>query len=121
MIRPTRADDIPRLKELGLMHEFGKDFIEGICAVDEHDMPILFVGAWHRAEVHCSIDHKWSTPGARLALLQQVHVEMERELKRRDIGQVVTWFGGELKGFKRRLQRLGWIKSEFTGWTRRVY
>jgi hypothetical protein len=45
---------------------------------------------------------------------------MEKELKARNVGQAITWFGGELKRFKVRLQRLGWVKSEFTGYFREI-
>jgi hypothetical protein len=120
MIRNIREDDIPRLRELGFEHEFGADFMEGVVAVNENDIPVMFVGAWSRAEVHMAIDKEWGTPGSRLALFQQVHCEMEKELKSRSVGQVVTWFGGELKSFKKRLQKLGWIKSELTSWHRRI-
>lgn len=119
-MRPIRQSDIPRLKELGFEHEFSTDFIEGICATDENDVVVMFAGAWSRAEVHMALDKEWGTPGSRLALLQQVHGEMEKYLKARGVGQAITWFGGELKRFKKRLEKLGWVKSELTSWHRRI-
>lgn len=121
MIRAIRLSDVPRLKALGFQHEFSSDFLEGICATDENDVVVMFAGAWSRAEVHMALDKEWGTPGARLALLQQVHGEMEKALEARGVGQVVTWFGDELRSFKRRLQHFGWVKSQLTGWTRRVF
>lgn len=120
MIRSIRKSDLPRLKELGFEHEIGADFIEGVCAVDENDSVVMFAGAWSRAEVHMAVDGSFSTPGARLALLKQVHDAMERELKARNVGQAITWFGSELKQFKKRLQKFGWVKSELTSWHRQI-
>jgi hypothetical protein len=120
MIRKVRNSDLPRLKELGFEHEFTSDFIEGICATDENDVVVMFAGAWSRAEVHMASDKTWGTPGARLALLQQVHREMEKHLKARNVGQVITWLDG-MKGFSRRLHNLGWFKSQLTSWHRRIY
>lgn len=120
VIRKIRKEDLPRLKELGFEHEIGHDFLEGICAVDENDKVVMFAGAWLRAEVHMCTDGSWGTPGARLALLNQVHDAMERELKSRNVGQAITWFDEGRKRFKARLQRLGWMKSEFTSWYRIV-
>jgi hypothetical protein len=121
LIRAIRSSDLTRLKELGFEHEIGSDFLEGICATDEHDVVVMFAGAFSRAEVHMALDKGFGTPGLRLALLQQVHNEMEKALKRRGVGQAITWFGDELKCFKRRLQHFGWVKSQLTGWTRRVF
>jgi hypothetical protein len=120
MIRRLELKDLPRLKELGFPYEIGPDFIEGLCAVDGNDEVVMFVGAFSRAEVHMCVDGQWATPGARLALLKQVHDAMERELKARNVGQVITWFGSEMKRFKVRLQKLGWAKSDLTGWYREV-
>lgn len=120
MIRNLRLSDLPRLKELGFEHEIGSDFIEGKCAVDENDVVVMFAGAWSRAEVHMCVDPSFSTPGARLALLGQVHDAMEQELKSRNVGQAITWFGNEFKRFRTRLQRMGWVKSEFTHWFREI-
>lgn len=120
MIRNIRQSDLPRLKELGFEHQIGNDFIEGICAVDENDVVVMFAGAWLRAEVHMCTDGSWATPGARLALLNQVHGAMERELKSRNVGQAITWFDEGKKRFKARLQGLGWVKSEFTSWFREI-
>jgi hypothetical protein len=120
MIRKILQSDLPRLKELGFDHEIGPDFLEGICAVDENDVVVMFAGAWSRAEVHMCTDPSFSTPGARLALLSQVHDAMESELKSRNVGQAITWFDESKKRFQSRLKRLGWVKSEFTGWYRIV-
>jgi len=120
VIRQLRIDDLPRLKELGFEYEIGADFIQGVCAVDENDVVVMVAGAWSRAEVHLCVDSSFSTPGARLALLGQVHDAMEKELKARNVGQAITWFGGELKRFKVRLQKLGWKKTELTSWFREI-
>jgi hypothetical protein len=126
MIRAIRKSDLPRLKELqdGFEWEFGSDFIEGIVATDEHDNPIMFCGAWGRAEVHVAMDKAWSTPGARLALFHQVHDAMNDELKREGFEQVVTWFDKDAtkaaKRFQKRLGILGWIMSEKRSWHRRL-
>lgn len=118
MIRPIRVSDYARLKELenGYEFKFDGDFIEGLCAVDEHDSPVMFVGAWHRAEVHIVLDRKWSTPGARLFLLKELHDAMRVELKQKGIGQAVTWFDEARDRFKDRLQSWGWVKSQLTSW-----
>jgi hypothetical protein len=118
MIREIKPSDLPRLRALGLEHDLGTDLIEGLVSVDQDDQPVMFAGAWLRAEVHMALDHSYSTPGARFVLLQEIHAEMERRLKRRKIGQVVTWLENN---FGRRLRQLGWAKSELTSWHRKVY
>lgn len=122
MIRPIRKTDIRRLKELedGFEWEFGDDFIEGLVAVDENDEPIMFAGAWQRAEVHITLDKKWSTPGARFLLLKELHDAMQAEMKRKGIGQVVTWFEGAVDRFQKRLETWGWIMSDKRSFHRRI-
>jgi hypothetical protein len=120
VIRLIRTSDLPRLKELGFEHELGFDFMEGVVATDENDVVVMFAGAWSRAEVHMTLDKTWGTPGLRLALLQQVHARMEQRLKARNVGQAITWFGGEMQRFKQRLEALGWRKSELTSWIREI-
>lgn len=120
MIRHIRPSDLPRLKELGFEHEFTPDFMEGICATDENDVVVVFAGAWSRAEVHMALDKGFGTPGLRLALFQQVHREMEKSLNARNVGMVVTWLDGSMKSFHRRLQNLGWVKTQLQSWNRRI-
>ena len=115
-----RPSDMAKLKELGVEWEFNDDIIGCLVSVDEHDQPIMCAAAWYRAEVHLALDHKWSTPGARLFALKELHDAMHEELKRKHIGQAITWFGEELKRFKTRLQAWGWVKSQLTSWHRRI-
>jgi hypothetical protein len=118
VIRQLRKTDIPRLKELenGFTWEFDGDFIEGLAAVDEHDSPVMFVGAWRRAEVHIAVDPKWSTPGARFLQLKELHEAMRVELKAKGFSQAVTWFEDVKDRFVERLQTWGWVKSQLTSW-----
>jgi hypothetical protein len=124
MIRKIRQKDIPRLKELedGFEWEFGRDFIEGLVAVDENDVPVMFCGAWHLAEVHVALDKGWSTPGARLCLLKEIHDAMNDQLKRKGFEQVVTWFeeSKAAKRFQKRLGLWGWIMSAKRSFHRRL-
>lgn len=122
VLRKIRPDDIPTLKQLqqGFKWEFGPDFIGGLCAVDEHDTPVMFVGGWARAEVHIAVDSKWSTPGARLFLLKQLHEAMRYELKAKGFNQAVTWFDEARDRFKDRLQSWGWVKSKLISWHREL-
>jgi len=121
VIRPIRRDDIAKLKSLGGFEwEFGNDFIEGLVSVDANDQPIIFAGAWHRAEVHIAIDGKYSTPGARLLLLKELHDAMEQDLKARGVGQAITWIDDKLKRFTERLEAWGWIESQKKSWQRRL-
>ena len=119
MIRELRPSDLPRLQEFGFNWALGADFLIGIVATDEHDRAVMVAGAWQRAEVHLGLDKDFGTPGLRLALLSQVHRAMEKELKLRDVGKVVTWLDG-MKAFGRRLVGLGWQKSDTESWQRRV-
>lgn len=118
MIRAIRESDKRRLKELesGFAWEFGSDWIEGLVAVDENDEPVIFAGAWSRAEVHITLDKKWSTPGARLFLLKELHDAMRAELKTKGIGQAVTWFDETRERFKDRLKSWGWLESQKKSW-----
>jgi hypothetical protein len=121
LIRPIRRDDIAKLKSLGGYEwTFEHDFIEGLVFTDEQDQPVLFAGAWHRAEVHLAVDHEWATPGARLLALKQLHDAMENELAVRGVGQVITWIDDKLKRFSKRLEVWGWIESQKKSWQRRV-
>lgn len=120
MIRQIKPSDIPKLRELQGDFEwtFNFDFLEGLVAVDEHDQPIMFAGAWKLAEVHCAIDSKWSTPGARLLMLEELHEAMRLELRRQNVGQAVTWFDDVKERFMHRLKRMGWMKSSKISWHR---
>lgn len=122
MIREIRPSDIPRLKEMQGEYkwDFESDFIDGLVAVDENDNPIMAVGAWMLAEVHCVMDGRWSTPGARLTLLRELHDTMSGNLKRRGYKQAVTWFDA-IDRFCRRLERWGWIRSTKSSFHRSVY
>jgi len=121
VIRPIRRDDIAKLKSLGGFEwEFGLDFIEGLVSVDANDQPIMFAGAWHRAEVHIAVDAKYSTPGARLLLLKELHDAMQAEMRSRGIGQAVTWFDETKDRFKQRLQSWGWIESQKKSWHKEI-
>lgn len=122
LIRPIRKADVPRLKELenGYEFEFGDDFIDGLCAVDGDDSPVMFIGAWRRAEVHMVLDKGWSTPGARLFLLKEMHEAMRSDLKAKGFGQAVTWFDDVKDRFKDRLQSWGWVKSTLTSWHKQL-
>lgn len=110
------ASDLPRLRELGFDRKFGPDFMDGLVFTDQDDIAVMFCGAWSRAEVHLCIDKNWSTPGARWQVLKDIHLAMEKSLKQKGVGQAITWFGDELKRFKRRLTTTGWVKSELTSW-----
>lgn len=122
MIRPIRESDKARLKELenGFAWDFGADWIEGLVAVDENDQPVIYAGAWSRAEVHVALDKKWSTPGARHALLKQLHDAMQVELKAKGFSQAVTWFDDVKDRFIERLQGWGWVKSNLTSWHKQL-
>jgi hypothetical protein len=121
MIRTIAERDIPRLKELecGLSWQFGRDYMDGLVMTDADDVPVMFMGAWRVAEVHMLADPSWSTPGARLAALQQLHYAMEQRLWAHGVGQAVTWLD-DMKAFTRRMIGLGWVKSSKTSWHRRV-
>lgn len=125
MIRLLQEKDIPRLRELegDFEWEFG-DCVGALVAVDENDRPVMYCGAWKRAEVHIALDPKWSTPGARLAFLHKIHSTMNDKLKRDGFEQVVTWFDekptGAAKRFQKRLGILGWMMSEKRSWHRRL-
>ena len=132
MTRPLETRDSEALEHLkqhakgDFQWAQGPDFIEGVAFVDREDSPKLVAGAWARAEVHCLIDPNWGTPEQKLEAFKLLHAEMERELAARGVRQVVTWFspaemlraGG--RAFLRRLQDLGWIRSENTSWHRKV-
>ena len=121
MIRELRESDLPRLKELhnGFDWTFGPDFMAGMVATDSQDRPVIFAGAWSRAEVHLAIDASWETAGIRYALLLQIHDAMEREMKARGIGQAVTWFE-KTEAFCRRLIEFGWVKSHSTSYHKEI-
>jgi hypothetical protein len=123
VIRLIRTSDLPRLKELQDGFEW-IDFDSVLVAVDESDNPVMFIGAWKRAEVHAVLDPKWSTPGARLALFHQVHDAMNDKLKSEGFEQVVTWFDEDAtkaaKRFQKRLGLWGWLKSDKRSWHRRL-
>jgi hypothetical protein len=126
VIRPIRAEDIATLQQLqnGFDWEFGPDYLQGLVATDDADVPVMFMAAWIRAEVHMVVDSKWATPGTRLCFLQQMHDAMEVELKVRNVGQAVTWFDAAVTKLERRfLQRMagmGWVRSERISWHREV-
>lgn len=121
MIRKMRDSDIPRLKELNPEFEwtFGRDFMGGVVVTDENDSPVMFSGAWRRAEVHMAVDSLWETPGLRYAALRALHVAMENELRLQDVGQAVTWFA-KCEKFCRRLKALGWTESGLTSFHRGI-
>ncbi len=123
MIRFLRQSDIPRLRELTQadVWSFGPDFMQGLVLTDSQDAPVMFVGAWQRAEVHLAVDASWSTPGARMEALKQLHDAMEQGLAAKGVGQVVTWLGeSDSPAFRRRLKVLGWVESVLISWHRRV-
>lgn len=122
MIRKIRLDDIPRLKELenGFEWSFGVDYIDGLVSVDSEDKPVMFAGAWSRAEVHIALDKNFSTPAVRFALLKELHDAMQAEMKRKGYGQAVTWFAGKVERFQKRLEKWGWVMSNKQSWHRRI-
>jgi hypothetical protein len=92
--------------------------------VDENDKPIAFAAAWKRAEVHAALDPKFSTPGARLAVLRELHDAVEKELSWDGFKEAVTWFDEkptkEAKRFQKRMSLWGWVKSQKTSWHRGI-
>lgn len=122
LIRDIRSSDIAKLQAMqeGLDWSFGPEYVEGLVAVDENDDPIMAAGAWKIAEVHCALDRQWSTPGARMLMLKELHAAMEERLRRQGIRQVVTWFDGAKDRFRKRLECLGWIESQKKSWHRRI-
>lgn len=121
MIRLLEEKDLPYLRKLQTEYEweFGKDFMLGMAIVDEHNHPVMVVGAWKRAEVHMLANGQWGTPGMRMIALQELHKAMEFELRKQGVGEVHTWLD-EMKAFCRRLQALGWGKAKRQMWARRI-
>jgi hypothetical protein len=121
MIRQITTKDVPRLRglEQGYEWEFGPDFMHAKAFVDENDRPVLIAGAWKRAEVHLVADGTWGTPGMRQAALEQLHAAMAQQLKSEGVGEALTFMDG-MKAFCRRLQRLGWGKTDKAVWARRL-
>ncbi len=113
MIRHIKPSDIPKLNSLqnGFEWTFSNDLIEVLVATDENDEPIIFAGAWKIAETHCLIDPSWSTPGARLLMLEELHEEMRKRLAEDGYKQAVTWFDSAKERFIGRMQGWGWVKS----------
>lgn len=122
MIRPLRAKDAQRLKELenGFEWDLSEGFMDGLVYTDEQDNAVLFVGAWQIAEVHMVTDRSWATPGARLFAMQQLHDAFEKRLKAKGVVQVVTWFEEGADRFKMRLRSWGWLESQKKSWHRGV-
>lgn len=122
MIRPIRAEDIPKLRELedGFEWEFREDFIDALVYVDENDTPKAFIGAWKRAETHVAVDKNFSTPGARFLLLNDLQEHMQRTLKADGFVEMVTWFDPVKDRFIERMRKSGWIMSIKQSWHRRT-
>jgi hypothetical protein len=119
VIRRIEERDLPKLRELRSDWELETGCI-GLVLVDENDVPVVFAGAWLLAETHIAIDSKWSTPGARLFALEQIHQAMNDALKEKGIRQAVTWFDGAKDRFRRRMEKWGWVASQKTSWHRLV-
>lgn len=71
-----------------------------------------------RAECHAAVSDKL-TPSAKWELLKLLHDGMEKELRMRNVREVVTWFAAE-EPFCRRLLHLGWVRSVMIPFVREV-
>lgn len=96
----------------------GSDFLCGMVAEDESGRVVMAMSAVVRAEVHMQME-PFSTPGARWALMQQMHREMERKVSASGIKRVWTFFDAPER-FCKRLMHLFWFKSDSALYYRNV-
>jgi len=127
VIRSIRPEDLPRLKALHSKMGFGYPFPElrihdvGKVVTDESGIPVMAALAVPIVDCYLLLEPDHGTPGNRLRNLLALHESMRVELKERGY----RWASADIppeveKSFGRRLQRLGWIKSEWSMWATEV-
>jgi hypothetical protein len=89
-----------------------------LVAEDASGKELGRVSAEWRAECHAAVDNSL-TPSAKWELLKLLHDGMEKELRMRNVREVVTWFAAE-EPFCRRLLHLGWVRSVMIPFVREV-
>jgi len=127
MIRGIRPEDLAALKTLHKRMGFGYPFPDlkiqdvGLVATNWHDKPMMAALAVPIVDCYLLIDPEATTPGARWETFKQLHQAMREELQKRGY----RWAQADIppqidRSFGKRLNRLGWIKSEWPCWAAEI-
>jgi hypothetical protein len=127
--RKMETGDIPQIKQIfeaqGFDYEFpsiGSNIIAKRVLCDEHGVPQVGVMARVTVDLYGVFNPAWETPAMRLWALQQLHKEMQIELREKGIEDGHFWCPPQiLKSFGRRMMKMfGWKRPEWTDFWRKV-
>lgn len=126
-IRGIRPEDINELRAIHQRMGFGYPFPDlaikdiGMVLVDEQDKPVQAALVVPIGEAYFLMNPDWRGPRERFDAFVDLHEAMRQEVQSRGYAWVQADLPPEVeKSFGRRLLNLGWIKSAWHTYARKV-
>ncbi len=126
MIRPLEDKDAPDLERMHFDSELPPNCKPDLAdplfilkAVVEREGKVVMASLLRgTAEVYLLVDHEWSTPEERWLWLQELRNYMVQKAYELGLDQMTAWVPpGIDKGFRKRLEALGFVKSPWQSYT----